>query len=539
MARLHPFSALTIGLRQGSRLAILGLFAGASTGDVILPVPVGTPVGGAVFGLFGLFLGVAYGFVRYLAFEYHLGEDTLTVTSGVLNRQRREIPLGRVQSVDVSRGVLQRALGLAVVSIETAGGGGAEATLDAVSAEEAARLRRYTAGDEPVAGEASAGEPLFRLRHRDLFALTVVGLRPGAALAVLFGSPLLDDLAIQAIRSALPVLGLEESTTLLSLLRLPADRLVVAGAVLLALYLLATWAVSTAYIVGRYYGFKLDRVDDELRYEHGLVSRRSGTIPEARIQTVAISETVTMRATGYAALVAHTAGGSAADDGDGGARTTVPLAPVETVYDLADELAPQGDPTFDRPPRRARRRYAVRYSLLAVAPAGLLATLDATVFGGTLSTSLVAAPLGGLVLAPLAGHLAWRNRGVARTEGAFLTRAGFWRRRTRVVPYDRVQTIAVTRSVFQRRLDLAGVVADTAGGGGLVGGDAVAHDRDLGEAREHATALRVELRRSLGARPVSSGGDSSLRDGLSDRGSPTPDSGTTDSATADSSASDE
>lgn len=497
MSRLHPLSALTIGLRQGIRLAVVGLFAGASTGGAMLPVPVGTPAGGVVFGVLGLLLGVAYGLVRFLAFEYDLGAETLTVTSGVLNRQRREIPLDRVQRVDVSRGILQRTLGLAVVTIETAGGNGTEATLDAVSTAEAARLRRYTAGDEPSTGMATPGERLFELRHRDLLALTFVGLRPGAALAVLFGTPLLDDLLIQLLRDALPVLGLPESATLLSLVRLPTDQLVVVGATLAALYLFATWAVSAAYIVGRFYGFKLDRVDDELQYERGLLSRRSGTIPEARIQSVSVSETMTMRATGYAALVAHTAGDSAADDGDSGAQTTVPLAPVGTVYDLADELIPLGDPSFDRPPQRARRRYAVRYSLLAIVPVGVLAALNATVFDGRLPTLFVVAPLGVLALAPLAGHLAWRNRGVTRTQKAFFTRAGFWHRRTRAVPYDRVQTIAVTRNIFQRRLDLAGVVADTAGGGGLVGGDAVAHDRDVREAREYADALRTELGDSL------------------------------------------
>ncbi len=77
-----------------------------------------------------------------------------------------------------------------------------------------------------------------------------------------------------------------------------------------------------------------------------------------------------MRRFGYATLAVETAGYSGGNQ-QSTQGVAVPLAPREEVYELARDIEPFGDLDFDRPPKRARRRYLARFSLAA---AGLTAS---------------------------------------------------------------------------------------------------------------------------------------------------------------------
>jgi putative membrane protein len=103
----------------------------------------------------------------------------------------------------------------------------------------------------------------------------------------------------------------------------------------------------------------------------------------------------------------------------------------------------------------------------------------------------------GVPLAPVGAHLKWRNLAYAVCEDHVLTRAGFWSRETRVVPYYRVQTVVDSRTVFQRRRRLATVLIDTAGGGGITGNDARAIDIDADAAADLRETVHDRLQDSL------------------------------------------
>ncbi|SHH57596.1 PH domain-containing protein [Halobaculum gomorrense] len=545
MARLHPTSAAVSALRSGGQLAVFALFAStalAGMGGGGAPAP---QVSFAVPAAF--LLGAGGSLARWYRFEYEVLGDRLVVRSGVLSRQEREIPLHRVQNVDVRRSVLQRALGLATVTVETAGGGSTEATLDAVGRDEADRLREElgrpgrrrdtgvaqttaerTAGEQTAADRgaetdaASAGgsppdsETLYELSGRRFATLCAVSFRPSAVIAPFVGASVFDDLLFDGGRLLVRYgivdvdVGPGDVPSLGSGDLLP---LAVVGAVG---FLLVVWLVSAALTFVRYYGFRLERVGDELRYERGLLGRYSGTVPLSKVQTVTVSENAALRRLGYASLTVDTAGYApgSGGGGDAGVETAVPLDTRERVVALADAVRAElgadaegeavtpedafGVDAVERPPLRARRRYVARYALAALALAGVAVGVDRLAFD--LPRYLPLLPLVGVALAPLAGHLTWANRGRATVDDGLVTRTGAIRRHTRLVPYFRLQTVFVSRTVFQRRRDLASVVADSASSSGLLGGDAVAHDLDDDDAADLRGELLERLRESLAAR---------------------------------------
>lgn len=77
---------------------------------------------------------------RVRAIGYHDGQEELTIASGIMFREVKTIPYGRVQSVKIDEGPVDRKYGLAKLSVSTAGEGG-PVLLPGLPRDEAERLR--------------------------------------------------------------------------------------------------------------------------------------------------------------------------------------------------------------------------------------------------------------------------------------------------------------------------------------------------------------------------------------------------------------
>ncbi|MFB6142035.1 MAG: PH domain-containing protein [Halorientalis sp.] len=516
--RLHPLSAVTRGLQRGVVLASAGFFL-ASTASVVAPEGIDTAGLVAVLATLGFLLGAAYQVAYYLRFEYDLTADTLDVASGVVGRREREVPYRRIQNVDITESILHRLVGVAVVRVETAGGSTTEVTLNFVTSEEARRLQReirerraaavgegrtepteQPATEEPGATTAEADRPtatasgaprqLFELGAGELLVLSLSSFRRAVVFVLFVAVPFLAD----------PLLALLEGVLGAPLdvgaIRRQPDLFFLSALGGLVLGAVGSWMLSAAATFGEYYGFTLGRQGEDLVYDRGLVQRYSGSIPTDKVQTLTVRENVVMRALGYAGLAVETAGYSPGQrEGQSGPQSAVPLATRERTLSLARDIEPFGDISVQRPPKVARRRYAARYLLAVLALTGALWAVAQVVAGFTLwFTPLVLLPL-----VPVAAHCKWTHRGFRAGEDHFVARTGFWRRTTRVVPYYRLQTVVRSRSVFQRRLGLAHLTADTATSSSLGHRDATAFDVEAGTARDLFARCRDRLQASLGA----------------------------------------
>ena len=59
--------------------------------------------------------------MNYINFTYELASGDVVIREGVFTRKRTVIPYGRIQNITTQRTVLERAFGIATLSIETAG----------------------------------------------------------------------------------------------------------------------------------------------------------------------------------------------------------------------------------------------------------------------------------------------------------------------------------------------------------------------------------------------------------------------------------
>ncbi|MFI7426908.1 PH domain-containing protein [Micromonospora sp. NPDC049836] len=366
---------------------------------------------------------------------YHVVGRELRVHEGLLWRRTRAIPLERLQAVEVVRPLLAQLTGLAELRLEVVGGGKTEAPLAYLSVAEATALRQRLL--------AVAGRPPQPVPTDTPPALVPAGAEPvpppapaGRRLHTVRNADLLVSQLLTPQAFLLPfgvafVVAQFLSEGSWSFIAVASTLTAMAGVLLQPVRrVLDDW------------GFRLDREDGTLRVRNGLLETRVQTVPLHRVQTVGVTWPLLWRMKGWLRLRLEVAGYSAAEPDD---------------RNRPDRLLPVGD-------------------------AGTATLIVAEVLPGVRLDALPSTtpPHRARWLRPLSR----RAVGAGLDEQVFVARSGLLTRRLTLVPYARIQSVRVTQGPAQRRLRLATVHADTAGGSG-----AAAPDRDLGEAWELAAEL--------------------------------------------------
>jgi putative membrane protein len=424
---------------------------------------------------------VAASAVRWRRFRWELTPTALIIEQGLLNRQRRVIPLERIQSVDLVRRLSHRLFGVVGVQVEAIGGGETEGQLDALRPAVAGRLRAQLlagraaargdrpppAPDAPDGAGAPAGDPGALLATTSPRRLLLAGVTEANATLIVgllgLGWQVAGD-RIDELAQRLPALLAGNVAVVATLL-----LVVVAVALLIAAQFLAFWS------------FTLHRDDDELRVRRGLLEQRFDTIPLRRVQALRVEENLPRRLLGRASVKADVAGKPGG--GSGGTDTLLPLGTTAEARALVDAvlgLDGVGGTALTPMPRRARTRRLVRATLTVAVPTALAAWL---VDPRLLALALL------LVPALAAAEASYRALGHAELDDVVVVRSGWWVRRTAYVPLTRLQALALDQTLLQRWRALGTVRLGIARSPGLwAGPQMIDLDRDVAFAIVRALA---------------------------------------------------
>ncbi|MEW2432341.1 PH domain-containing protein [Micromonospora sp. NPDC047644] len=358
---------------------------------------------------------------------YHVVGRELRVYEGLLWRRTRAIPLERLQAVEVVRPLLAQLTGLAELRLEVVGGGKTEAPLAYLGVADAALLR----------------ERLLALAGR-------VGPQPAPADAT---APVTPGATVPpAAVPGRPLHAVSNQNLLISQLLTPQAFLLPFGVAFVVVQFLTAGSWSFVAVASTLtamagvllqpirrvlddWNFRLARDGGTLRVHNGLLETRAQTVPLERVQNVRATWPLLWRVKGWLRLRLEVAGYSVAEADDRNRPDRLlPVGDLPTATMIVAEVLPGvrlDALTLSPPPRRTR----------------WLHPLGRAAFGAGLF------------------------------ERVFATRSGRVTRQLVIVPYARIQSVRVVQGPIQRRLGLATVHADTAGGSG-----ATAQDRDLAEA---------------------------------------------------------
>lgn len=506
--RLHGFTVVSRALELARQLILPALLGGASVGSDVANTALWVAI---LLTVPSLLLAIA----GWLMFRYRLEAEELIIDSGVISRRRRVIPLARIQNIDLRQSAMERLAGVAEIQMETASGGTeTEASLAVLSLPVARQLqtelmrRRAAARSirDPEPGSARtadtaapSGSPLdprpepppeqpprrlLRLSTADLAIAGATSNEAGLIAAGLAtGIQLLGDVA-GAHRLEAWVEGTFSQGAAFGLI----GALAIGAAITLA-FVITGWVLSVFVSIVRYHGFTLTRVGDDIRREYGLLSRHHSTVPLERVQAVRIEESILRRPFGLVALKVETAGAGPRQRNRGGGESEafVPIARKHDVGPLLREVFPSA--RFEDVKMHSVSPVAIRRTFLRLAAPVSLAAAATAALLGTRWLALLA------LLAPawLYAREDYRARAWARPSGFTLVRGGVMTRTNWVVPEEKVQTLHLNDTPFQRRLGLRTLLVDTAAGGRVARVPDL--ERSTAEALLHDLALDAEAAR--------------------------------------------
>jgi putative membrane protein len=497
--RLHPLT-----LVHGSLISIPAL--------VILGLPLlrgGNIYTSLLYLFFFLVVSVPIWLAQYLRFRYWITPKEIVIRSGVFTTQHRNIPIERVQNIEIQRNVIARVMGLAKVQIQTAGSSTTEGVLEYVSVKEANEIRevvraykRHVVGKGADVAPADAESGDEALLHP--FASQDVPAGDGPTTRVLFsmafprvvlaGMFRLSLVYIVIFFSAIQYLNIDIDEIIDWILlgrsgyaatMAEASPFVVAVVTMVVVTLLA-WISAIFLTINRFYRFELSHGEEKLHLRYGLMTLAERTLPLRRVQAVVIRSNPLMRSFGWYRVEIQMMGLEAETRGR---HVVVPFARWHEIQQVLPVIYPAVLPeTFTSVSGKTVRRVTIR----------------ATIFIGMVTAALYFVWSESWWLAallPFGFYFAWchyRNHGFVLDEKTYFLRRGVFREHLWIIPIERFQAFYLQSSFFQRRLGLRSVYVDTAG---VSGSMPVLSDVTADVAEDLSTALLERFQGRSAAEP--------------------------------------
>ncbi len=465
---LHPLSLLfefISGVRQQLIPAALAVYSAAQWG---------------MYGIFfaSIFFAITMGVAifRYLTVRYQIRGNDLIVDQGLFFKRHRTIPIHRIQNVDLMQTVLHRLFRVAEVRIETAGGSEPEAKLRVLSLQQIESLRSRIF-ERAIATKAESNsdalvqatfekavvdEPTVRLLRIPTALLIKAGLLSnrgmiivGAAIgAAMQFAPWENSFFFNPVRMLrfLPWQALEKQWIL--------------AIVAIVFVLILMRVFSAVWYVLRFHGYVLERRGDEFRIQCGLFSRLSATVPRRRIQLISIHRTLLGKSLGIASIRIETAGGAGTSTEDSASsmsrRWFIPVIDEKDVSRIVREIRPELDWNekalpWSAPSPRAARRMRRLALLIGLAVSGI-AIWNLAWWGVVVGAAVCAFAYW------FAGKKAAAMRYV-RSEFGIAYRSGLLTKKCSITFLEKVQSVWLDHSPFDRRWKMATLCIDTAGSG--------------------------------------------------------------------------
>ncbi len=333
--RLHPLSPLVRAGRGLLPLVVLGAFSTARSGHhgAVAPYLIWVVLAA---------LTIVFGVVHWLVTRWAFDGATLRIETGLLRRDSQQLPVARIQAVDIVEPFLARVLGLAELRIRVAGARSAH-HLSYLSAPAATDLRaRLLATHHGL--DQSVPEP----------AEQPVAVIPTGRLlgSVLLSASTLGAVVFVAVLAVLPAVS-------------TAAAAAVAGS-------LVVYLVGIGQGVWRrfndQYGFTVAVAPDGIRVRRGLLSTVAETIPIRRVQAVRQIEPLLWRLFGWCRLEVDLAGVPGHERAGGTGRVTkalLPVGPHAAADYLRNVVIGAVVPETSGAPRQARLKAPLSYHFLA------------------------------------------------------------------------------------------------------------------------------------------------------------------------------
>ncbi|WP_115529037.1 PH domain-containing protein [Xanthomonas arboricola] len=454
--RLHPLSWVFVLLQQ-IRQFLIPLVAlvvfGSRDGSRDFADHIATAVVISVL--------VAISVLRYFTYRYRIGQDSVAIRSGLLERSRRDIPFARIHNVVVHQSLLHRLAGVAEVRLESAGGHKPEAEMrvlrldQALALEDLIRRRAHHADAAAAAVQTDDRTTLLRLPMGEVIRLGLISNRGMVVVAASFG--VIYQMIPRRVASSFIETNGEIAYRYVNQIHPGAAVTTILVAIAAVAVLLAMRALSVALAVAQYHGFHLSESERRLTVERGLLTRIRSSVALRRIQSWTVYESRLHRLFGRRQLRVDTAVTNTGDNHDSALKELAPIAEPQRCDALLQHLLPG----IAWPPAQWQAIATHCWWRLSLPTLLMLMPLVAGLawqFGSQAAWLLLWLPW-----SAFKEHRQVHRMGYAVDARYVAVRGGWWKRWWRLAELDKLQALQLQRSPLDRLTGTATLWLDTAG----------------------------------------------------------------------------
>ena len=432
---------------------------------IVLFATAGKFENGTLFLILGVLfitsLVLVISYLQYLKFTFHIEDREIIIHHGVLFREKRIIPLERIQSVHLHQNLIQQILGLVGLKIDTAGSGQQELEISALK-EKTARafqeaIQQGPGESEEAVSKSEPKEPegLLALSFSDLIkiGLSENHLRSGLfALALVFGyysqySQYLQDYLADYLRP-----GIEDVFPQIFRLGMV---LVITG---VAIFIILSILISLIRTIVRFFNFRVWLQQDIIGLSSGLLRKVEYRIPVAKVQYLVWSGNPLRRLLGFKSILVKQA---AAEESGGRSQQKIEIPSCREEQSRALEAVVFGRQVSPGP--NQVRANAIPYVLISFYIGAGLAAVFIT--GSWMLGRVFFWPV--LLLVPTLVFLSYKYAKsvlIDIQEDVVIIHKGWIFPRRFVLPVYKAQSVSFIQSVFLKRRGLATLGFYTASG---------------------------------------------------------------------------
>lgn len=394
-----------------------------------------------IIGITVIFLLIVIiSFLDWWKFTYWLEEGELRIENGVFIKKKRYIPIERIQTINISAGIVQQIFRLVKVQVETAGGGmEAEAVLTAIKQHEAERIQKAIAVYKQESSEPcdvplveTSEIPTYKIKPKDLLVAASTSSGIGVVLS-----------AIAAFLSQFDeIIPYEDIIHQFEFLE---NASLTIYAVLIFIAFFIAWVLSVIGVLLKYAYFTLVKEGEELKVSRGIFEKHQVSIPISRIQAIRIVQNPLRQLLGYVTVYIESAGSSVADEGS--SMILFPIVPKKEVAPLLSQYLPlfSSDDELHRLPKRSMIKYVSR----KVIPLAILCIPAIYFLAPWGFLSLLLLPIGAYW-----GYSSYKNSGWHLRGHQLQMQFRIFSKTSVLVYRNRIQSMKCKTSYFQKKQSL-------------------------------------------------------------------------------------
>jgi len=439
---------------------------------LILSGPGRTTIVSAVLGLLlVLILTLVYSYFYYRKFIFYIDyeREEFVLEKGIFSTENTAIPFDKIQQVYLKRSLLQRAINVYSLVIDTAGSNLKEVEIKAVSKDDANEISRILLKvksektkdqeiEEPSEAQKEEDENIWS--HKvGIPTLLKIGISSnylrGLSIVVAFVMSIYNRINTYFKDS---IEGFESYFTQFSGVLQSIGYL----AVLFFVLLLLSISITVIEVFIKYYGLKIQQTKDKLEVEMGLKTNTRVSLQPRRLQLMRINTNpVQKRLNLYEAQISLSSSENELQKN----KIKIPGLGKEIVKKLKSFLYSDLSNSRVNSTFRPDKLLLFRKISIALVPVLIFVAaeyfLDFTKLDSWIVLSIVILYISLVLLLQI---LAFRARKLIITEEFLQKKSGWWNKTEETLELFKIQSISVKQPIWYRRRNLVNLIFHTAGG---------------------------------------------------------------------------